>query len=1001
MTINTSLVAQRQIPEHIRDNYDIFVLFVKAYYKFLDENYYQNLKTIHEIDEANALFIDLINNFQFEFARYFPISLLKSNKALVMRHLKDFYLSRGSENSFKFLFNILFNDTIQIISPSSRMLRPSSGQWNQERFISAKLVTGVFDDNITGFYILYESAIEYIPCTRFIKTSSNVVRLYYNTSSSILIKEGTLLRIGNCVLQVIKSPNRLEIETGGMNWQLGQLITITHNSGDGEEDTLAKVVSVDPGGVLKQIEIINHGYNHIDGSLFIISPYPNKPMSSGVDYSYVLNPDGESLTHNLTLTDFVTSVTESIVGHLSTALKAGYDLKYEVIENELTSTVYYYKDINDNLIITPITNPDMYYMYDTLSLEAEYADPAETYNCSIPFSDIIVSQTIQETQIDYGITMEEWMASNARVKYKFDIESRTRGHWTDDSGKLSNSWIKIQDDYYYQQFSYVIGSNINPSKYIDTIGIVHPAGNIQFREYISTNAQKLSSGFNISSSRLSYDTLTNTTYNNNAFVISIETKTRGESVRWPASLPQGGSISCIIDWGDGAKSKINNITSINTSDAIWNHTYVLPGKYDIVITELERGVNYKLGAPKPVNTLLKSGDTNFFNTDYPLFQGKVLEIKQWGNITSSANDWHRAFIGCDNPNLKKPGPSDYTTYIESFKDSSGAVDVYDRTIFSPNNFIMTIETSRSNQVFSFPYRQLVDLNVPDPTIGIIWWGDGTMSHITSYYGGAPISLYNHTYAQAGQYKIMVTGIIGAPMFYKETSSTNSTNSRATSAAKLISIDNWGKLNSATNWSNAFRSCGTPAKPIIIKAKDTFGFDVTDISNMFRDSYFVFATDDGVIDINEWNTSFVKNMSGLFMNTTFNKDISNWITSNVEDMSWMFAGNTMFNYSLNTRSTSWNVARVKNMSHMFDGATSFNGDITNWIPLTDPNVNSVTNMQGMFKNASAFNQPIGNWDVSKVTDMSWMFAGATSFNQSIATWDTKSVIDMDHMFYSET
>ena len=63
---------------------------------------------------------------------------------------------------------------------------------------------------------------------------------------------------------------------------------------------------------------------------------------------------------------------------------------------------------------------------------------------------------------------------------------------------------------------------------------------------------------------------------------------------------------------------------------------------------------------------------------------------------------------------------------------------------------------------------------------------------------------------------------------------------------------------------------------------------------------------------------------------FNEDISNWDTSNVKNMTGMFQCNnpslapTFFNQNIG----SWDVSSVENMSAMFAGATNFDNNGSN-------------------------------------------------------------------------
>ncbi len=163
-------------------------------------------------------------------------------------------------------------------------------------------------------------------------------------------------------------------------------------------------------------------------------------------------------------------------------------------------------------------------------------------------------------------------------------------------------------------------------------------------------------------------------------------------------------------------------------------------------------------------------------------------------------------------------------------------------------------------------------------------------------------------------------------------------------------------------------------------------------------YFGLSTDEKIkraeaFDIIEFDTTNVRDMSGLFRNpgyqeeSMFNSDISRWDVSQVVDMHEMFYMTKEFNQDI----SSWDVASVTNMNHMFYDADAFNGDLRNW------NVGKVASMKSLFCETDLFNQDISGWDVSNVTNMEYMFYGAGSFNQDISSWDISNVVSMKEMF----
>ena len=118
------------------------------------------------------------------------------------------------------------------------------------------------------------------------------------------------------------------------------------------------------------------------------------------------------------------------------------------------------------------------------------------------------------------------------------------------------------------------------------------------------------------------------------------------------------------------------------------------------------------------------------------------------------------------------------------------------------------------------------------------------------------------------------------------------------------------------------------------------------------------------NLNFIDTSYIKDMSGLFEGVKHDFDVTDWDVSHVTDMSYMFADCIHFNGDLSV----WNVSNVTDMSFMFKNCGNFNAELYAW------DVSSVTNMRAMFKNCQKLKCNLSRWNVRKDVNTKFMFDG---------------------------
>jgi hypothetical protein len=125
-----SKLLPSRLPEFVREDARMFVLFLSAYYDWLDNQGnpswgINNFLLELDIDQTEAKFI---SSFWDSYMATVPSSAL-ADPRLLLKHIKPFYLARGSETSFRFLFRVFFNTEIDFYYPGNDIFRLDNSEW--------------------------------------------------------------------------------------------------------------------------------------------------------------------------------------------------------------------------------------------------------------------------------------------------------------------------------------------------------------------------------------------------------------------------------------------------------------------------------------------------------------------------------------------------------------------------------------------------------------------------------------------------------------------------------------------------------------------------------------------------------------------------------------------------------------------------------------------------------------------------------------------------------
>ena len=156
----TSLLVSQQVPEYIRDEYPLFVTFLEAYYEFLENEQgsqkndlikkSKDIRNLADVDKSIDEFQDAFFNM---YASLVPQDVAV-DKATLIKNVLPLYLAKGSENSFKLLFRLLFAQELEVTYPRSDVLRASDGKWLIETFLKVNetISTVYTGDGTTTIY---------------------------------------------------------------------------------------------------------------------------------------------------------------------------------------------------------------------------------------------------------------------------------------------------------------------------------------------------------------------------------------------------------------------------------------------------------------------------------------------------------------------------------------------------------------------------------------------------------------------------------------------------------------------------------------------------------------------------------------------------------------------------------------------------------------------------------------------------------------------------------
>lgn len=439
------------LPQFVREEHELFVAFVQAYYEFceLDGNYLAFLQQFEDNQDVDLATNEYLDAFIAEMAQTFPKNLL-IDKNVLLKTIREFYLARGSEQSFKFLFTILFNTQIEIQYPKVFLHRSSDGKYesNDIAHITADnafkfdldLPPEEIAASIEGVTSGAQAVIDTFTVTYF--NSQQIFILDISSYQGAFIpNEDVYLSINGVTVKesIYGLVNRITVDNGGTNYRIDDEVTITDTTG---QRAKAKIKRLDHGD-LDSITITNSGTGYEVGELIGATPQLDSP--------------GYGFLGEITEVDGGGAITGVRV------LNGGYDYNkktYGFVKSGVG--VGAILDLNGDRIGKILE-------LEVFSSGIDYFDTG-TINITITSAEGTGGVF---TPVLSGIFNEPKSYTNA-------------DDWP-------SNYCRIQDSNYYQDYSYVIQSSVSPHLWLEQVKrVAHPAGMKLFGSLLFENEYDLS-----------------------------------------------------------------------------------------------------------------------------------------------------------------------------------------------------------------------------------------------------------------------------------------------------------------------------------------------------------------------------------------------------------------------------------------------------------------------------------------------------------------------------
>ena len=231
-----SQLVENQFPSFYKEDGPGFVAFVKAYYEFLettDKYTYKENRELFNSNDIDDTLSEFLVHFKEKYLADFPF-VSATDKRFMIKHIMDYYSSKGSKQSLELLMQLLYNEEVDIYYPGEDILKPSDSEWYRPVYIElakSPRTRGFVNKQIRGSNSGATAFVEGIVTKR---VDGKLVDVVYLSSVRGNFRRNERVTDDGIVKnapKIVGSLTSLTIELGGRNNIVGDIFNVITEQG--------------------------------------------------------------------------------------------------------------------------------------------------------------------------------------------------------------------------------------------------------------------------------------------------------------------------------------------------------------------------------------------------------------------------------------------------------------------------------------------------------------------------------------------------------------------------------------------------------------------------------------------------------------------------------------------------------------------------------------------------------------------------------------------------